>query len=183
MTDGKRRRRRGKRGGQGRSGAGEGPQQARPEPRASDGEETEPSAPRRGARRDTRRSKTGGVGATPSTNGGGAIRRAPSAGESGRRPREGGRDGGGRQRRESSTRLLEPPPPPDPVSLELGQAFRDAHEAVRDARKVLEKRKAEFGDEPDWMLAQLEEAERRFAEAADRWVEHLAKTGRRSVRR
>ena len=78
---------------------------------------------------------------------------------------------------------MEAPPPQDPVSVELGQAFRDAQAAVRDARKALDKRRAEFNDEPDWMLAQLTDAERRFEEASTLWVEHLATTGRKMARR
>ena len=134
----------------------------------------------RPSRRDTRRGRSGGT--QPSQNGGGGIRRAPSAGDSGRRQRDERRDGGTRQRREPQ-RVLEPPPPPDPLSIELGQAFRDAQDALRDARKTLDKRKAELGDEPDWLLEQLRAAEQRFSEAADQWVEHLSKTGRKSVRR
>jgi hypothetical protein len=73
--------------------------------------------------------------------------------------------------------------PQDPVSIELGAKFREAQTAVRDARKALDKRKAEAGDEPDWMLAQVEDAERRFEEAATAWSEHLSQTGRKVVRR
>jgi hypothetical protein len=54
---------------------------------------------------------------------------------------------------------------------------------VRDARKALEKRRAEAGDEPEWLVAQLEAAERRFEEAATAWTEHLETTGRKVVRR
>ena len=73
--------------------------------------------------------------------------------------------------------------PQDERSIELGAAFKEAQVAVRDARKALDKRKAEFADEPDWMLAQLEDAERRFQEAATAWTEHLETTGRKVVRR
>lgn len=66
--------------------------------------------------------------------------------------------------------------------MELGARFREAHQALRDARKALEKRKAEFGDEPEWLLAQYAEAERQFEEAATAWSDHLAKTGRRMAR-
>jgi len=79
--------------------------------------------------------------------------------------------------------MLEAPPPPDPRSVELGQQFREAQAAVRDARKALDKRRAEFDDEPEWMLAQLAEAERRFEEASTAWVEHLGTTGRKMARR
>jgi hypothetical protein len=71
--------------------------------------------------------------------------------------------------------------PPDEMSLQLGAAFREAQAAYRDARRALEKRRAEQGDEPDWLLQQLEEAERRFEEAATAWSEHLSTTGRRRV--
>jgi hypothetical protein len=74
-------------------------------------------------------------------------------------------------------------PPPDPESVELGAAFKEAHQALRDAGRAIEKRKAEQGDEPAWLLEQLEAAEQRFAEAAERWIEHLDKTGRRAVAR
>lgn len=73
--------------------------------------------------------------------------------------------------------------PPDERSLELGAAFKEAQVALRDARKALDKRRAEFNDEPEWMVAQYEEAERRFAAASDAWVEHLEQTGRKRVRR
>jgi hypothetical protein len=53
---------------------------------------------------------------------------------------------------------------------------------LRDARKALEKRKAEFGDEPEWLLDQYAEAERLFEEAATAWSDHLATTGRRMAR-
>ncbi len=55
--------------------------------------------------------------------------------------------------------------------------------AVREARKALDKRRAEFSDEPEWMVRQLEEAEQRFEEAATAWTDHLATTGRKVVRR
>jgi hypothetical protein len=73
--------------------------------------------------------------------------------------------------------------PQDEESIALGTAFREAQAAIRDARKALDKRKAEFGDEPEWMLEQLATAEQRFAEIATSWSEHLAKTGRKVVRR
>jgi hypothetical protein len=79
--------------------------------------------------------------------------------------------------------MMEAPPPQDPVSVELGQNFREAQTAMRDARKALEKRRAEAGDEPEWMVAQLAEAERRFEEASTAWVEHLSGTGRKMARR
>ena len=73
--------------------------------------------------------------------------------------------------------------PQDERSIELGQRFREAQTAIRDARKTLDKRKAEQGDEPQWLLDQLNEAEQRFAEVATEWSEHLANTGRKVVRR
>ncbi len=73
--------------------------------------------------------------------------------------------------------------PQDELSIELGAKFREAQMAIRDARKALDKRRAEFDDEPEWMLQQLTDAETRFAEVATEWSEHLAKTGRKVVRR
>lgn len=67
--------------------------------------------------------------------------------------------------------------------MELGAKFREAQTALRDARKALDKRKAEFGDEPEWMAAQYAEAEAAFEAAATAWQEHLAGTGRKVVRR
>ncbi|HEY8171636.1 MAG TPA: hypothetical protein VIH21_00995 [Dehalococcoidia bacterium] len=72
--------------------------------------------------------------------------------------------------------------PQDERSVELGAAFREAQIALRDSRKALEKRKVEFGDEPDWMLEQHTAAERAFEEAASAWSEHLETTGRKVVR-
>jgi hypothetical protein len=72
--------------------------------------------------------------------------------------------------------------PQDELSIELGQRFREAQNALRDAKKTLDKRKAEQGDEPPWLVEQYDEAERRFAEAATAWHEHLSKTGRKVVR-
>jgi len=73
--------------------------------------------------------------------------------------------------------------PQDEHSIELGQRFREAQTAIRDARKTLDKRKAEHADEPQWLVDQLNEAEQRFAEVATEWSEHLANTGRKVVRR
>jgi hypothetical protein len=73
--------------------------------------------------------------------------------------------------------------PQDEVSIELGARFKECQVAIRDARKALAKRKAEFDDEPEWMAEQLAEAERAFEEAATAWTEHLEKTGRKVVRR
>lgn len=78
---------------------------------------------------------------------------------------------------------MEVPVPQDERSVELGARFKEAQGAIRDARKALDKRRAEFGDEPDWMLEQLRQAEARFEEVATEWVEHLSTTGRRVVRR
>jgi hypothetical protein len=73
--------------------------------------------------------------------------------------------------------------PQDPGSIELGAKFKDAQVALRDARKALDKRRAEFNDEPDWMIEQLQAAELAFADAATAWHDHLATTGRKVVRR
>jgi hypothetical protein len=78
--------------------------------------------------------------------------------------------------------VLEAPVPQDERSIELGAAFKEAQILMRDARKALAKRKAEFADEPDWMLEQLALAEKRFEEAASAWTEHLETTGRKVVR-
>ena len=78
--------------------------------------------------------------------------------------------------------MFEEPVPQDPRSVELGARFREAQTALRDARKTLEKRKAEHGDEPQWLLEQYAEAEQRFEEVATEWSDHLATTGRRVVR-
>jgi len=78
---------------------------------------------------------------------------------------------------------METPVPQDERSLELGAQFKEAQAALRDAHKALDKRKAEFGDEPEWMVEQLQQAEKRFEEIATEWAEHLAKTGRKVVRR
>lgn len=90
---------------------------------------------------------------------------------------------GGDRARDRGPRYEAPPPPQDERSIELGAAFREAQAALRDAKKALEKRKAEFGDEPEWLLEQLEAAEQRFAKAATEWHEHLLTTGRRMARR
>ena len=72
--------------------------------------------------------------------------------------------------------------PQDPRSIELGAAFRESQVAMRDARKALDKRKAEFGDEPEWLVEQLAAAEAAFAVVADEWAAHLETTGRKVVR-
>jgi hypothetical protein len=106
-----------------------------------------------------------------------------------RRDGRGGRDGRGSRDardgrdRDGRGRAAEQPVPQDEVSIELGQKFREAQAALRDAKKMLEKRKAEQGDEPSWLVEQLEAAERAFEEAATAWSEHLSKTGRKVVRR
>lgn len=66
--------------------------------------------------------------------------------------------------------------------MELGAAFREAQMAVRDSRKALAKRKAEYSDEPEWLVLQLAAAEARFAVIADEWAAHLETTGRKVVR-
>ncbi len=72
--------------------------------------------------------------------------------------------------------------PQDPRSIELGGAFREAQIAMRDARKALDKRKAESGDEPEWLVEQLTAAQATFTAAADEWAAHLETTGRTVVR-
>jgi hypothetical protein len=96
-----------------------------------------------------------------------------------RRPR----DDRSRPRQEDrGARPFEPPVPQDPRSIELGAAFREAQTALRDARKALEKRREDFGDEPEWLVEQLAAAEAGFAEASNAWVEHLETTGRKMAR-
>ncbi len=170
------RRRRGSRGGANRPRG-----ESRPEQAAGAPTEGEPRQPRQ----DTRRIR-GERPRTPPTGPpgppGGRIQRAPSAGERPRRDRQppsGDRD----VRRDRGPRTLEVPVPQDERSLQLGAAFREAQTALRDARKALEKRKAEFGDEPEWMLEQYRSAEQRFEEISNEWSEHLSKTGRKVVRR
>ncbi|MBI2724353.1 MAG: hypothetical protein HYX50_04750 [Chloroflexi bacterium] len=100
-------------------------------------------------------------------------------GQRGDRPAGGnaGRD------RDRAARPFEVPVPQDERSVELGHLFRETQIAVRDARKALDKRRAEFDDEPDWMVEQLRAAEQRFEEVATEWSEHLTQTGRKVVRR
>jgi hypothetical protein len=78
--------------------------------------------------------------------------------------------------------VFEVPVPQDDRSIELGAAFKEAQILVRDAKKALAKRKAEFSDEPDWMLEQLAAAEQRFEAAATEWTAYLETTGRKVVR-
>ena len=79
--------------------------------------------------------------------------------------------------------MFETPVPQDERSIDLGARFREAQVAIRDARKALAKRRAESGDEPDWMVEQLTAAEQQFEAAATAWSEHLETTGRKVVRR
>lgn len=72
--------------------------------------------------------------------------------------------------------------PQDEASIALGAAFKASQVAMRDARKALAKRKAEFDDTPDWMLEQLASAEKHFEDAATAWADHLETTGRKVVR-
>jgi hypothetical protein len=95
---------------------------------------------------------------------------------------DGGRHDGQRSRDDRGARPFEPPAPQDPRSIELGAAFKESQVAMRDARKALDKRRAEFGDEPDWLVEQLAAAEARFAAASTAWVEHLETTGRKIAR-
>ena len=117
---------------------------------------------------------------------------APRRGdERSRRANDDGRPAGSQRRGEDrgrprgedrASRVFEPPVPQDPRSVELGAAFREAQTAMRDARKALDKRKAEYNDEPEWLIEQLAAAEARFAAAADEWAAHLETTGRTVVR-
>jgi len=190
------RRRRGRRGGQARQRDEQqqrpqgtppgppGPPDATPPARAQGGGEEQPRR-----RQDTRRDRRGTPAPPPREGGSRIHRRAPDerpqpeARERGGRSREGRpRDGRGRDG-ERSARSFEPPVPQDARSIELGAAFREAQNALRDARKTLEKRKAEHGDEPEWLLAEYRATEERFAAAATAWHEHLSQTGRKVVRR
>jgi hypothetical protein len=178
MAEEKRPRRR--RGRRGRGG-----QQAGP-PDGVDGSQSQPEAQGdRPARRDTRR----GSGGPPSPSNSGAIRRSPSSGgkpqrdDGRRRSREDAQRQRNGPRERSAPRVFEPIVPQDETSIALGAAFREAQTAMRDARKALDKRKAEQGDEPDWLLEQLHGAEQRFEEAATAWSDHLSTTGRKVVRR
>jgi ribonuclease E len=204
MSEGRRsRRRRGRRGGGGRPQDQEG---------ASQDAQPESSEPDRPVRRDSRRSVRGDgpPGPPPGPSNirrapqqGGARRddRGRRFGEprsDGERPRrpdggrrvDGGRRGDGERRHDGQrsrqedrgARSFEPPTPQDPRSIELGAAFKEAQVAMRDARKALDKRRAESGDEPDWLVEQLAAAEARFAEASTAWVEHLETTNRKVVR-
>jgi hypothetical protein len=104
-------------------------------------------------------------------------------GGEGRRRDSDGRRGDNRGRQEDrGQRVFEQPVPQDPRSIELGVAFREAQTAMRDARKALDKRRAEFNDEPDWLVEQLAAAEAHFAQVADDWAAHLETTGRKVVR-
>ncbi len=162
----------------------------------------------RGQRPDSRRgAPRGDRDRAPSTpppgppGAGGRTHRAPAADRAPRddrgprddRPRDRsgprGNDRGSRDRdrpqqrdRDRGPRVFEAPVPQDERSVELGALFKESQIGMRDARKALDKRKAEFGDEPDWMLTQLTEAEERFATAATAWSEHLETTGRKVVR-
>jgi hypothetical protein len=112
--------------------------------------------------------------------------RGGSQRDAGRGPREGRapqRPATNDQRLARGPRVFEAPVPQDERSVELGAAFRETQIAMREARKALAKRKAEFDDEPQWMLDQLHETEQRFEAAATAWSEHLETTGRKVVRR
>ena len=187
MADGRRSRRR-RRGGSRPQADGQPPrQESGAESAAAPGSGEAKAA--RPPRVDRRRSAGGEGPPGPSQ---GRTQRSPGAADRPRsdgrgrdgRGREGRSGGEGRSPRESRPpRTFEPPTPQDERSVELGAAFKEAQIAAREARKALEKRRAEFGDEPEWMLQQLEEAERRFEEAATAWSDHLATTGRKVVRR
>jgi len=174
------RRRRGGRGGANRP-RGEGrPEQAASATPPAQGEARAPRQDtRRGRGGERPRTPPGPPGPTPST---GRIQRAPSTGERPRRDRQPG-DGDGRGGRDRGARAAEIPVPQDERSLQLGAMFREAQTALRDARKALDKRMADFGDEPEWMLEQYHAAEKRFEEISTEWSEHLSRTGRKVVRR
>ncbi len=88
-----------------------------------------------------------------------------------------------RAQRDGRFRAFETPVPQDERSIELGERFRETQTALRDAKKTLDRRRAEYGDEPQWLVDQYQESERRFAQIATEWHEHLSKTGRKMVRR
>ncbi|MHB8514233.1 MAG: hypothetical protein ACYDCT_02450 [Dehalococcoidia bacterium] len=195
------RRRRGRRGGQGRqrdeaqappAGTPPGPPGPPGPPRgdaagpAAGGEPaTEPGARRR---QDTRRSRRGAAASAPppevATATPNRIHRRPPEAPAPRQTRGRDRDGKGRDRdRDRGPRSFEPPVPQDERSIELGARFRETQNALRDARKTLDKRKAEHGDEPQWLLDEYAAAEERYAALATEWAEHLATTGRKVGRR
>jgi len=178
-----RRSRRRRRGGQNRSRPDE------PAPQAdANGDGTAVSGQQRGGRVDRRRS-TQGDGATappgppPGPTTAGRVHRSPAAaGRPAREPRQ-QRESRPQRERDNRPRVFETPVPQDELSIQLGAAFKEAQVAVRDARRALDKRGAESGDEPEWMVEQLATAEQRFEEAATAWADHLATTGRKVVRR
>jgi ribonuclease E len=197
---GRRRRRRGGRGGAGRQ---QQPQGGQPQQQGDRGErppeargDAEQQPPEGRKRRDTRRGRDRVRIAPAGTEQRRpqraertrdeqrepAQRRDSRGGREGRAPRD-GRDGRDRDRDGRGRAPVEQPVPQDPLSVELGQKFREAQTALREAKKTLDKRKAEQGDEPEWLVAQLEAAERAFAEVATAWSEHLSQTGRKVVRR
>lgn len=166
--------------------------QDRPGPPADRGRPPDADAEERPRpRQDNRRSSADArrpSGAQPRADSG-RTHRAPDSAPRPRRAdgnasdgrRRASRDGGGG--RERPPRVFEPPAPQDPRSIELGAAFKEAQTALRDAARTLEKRRAEFGDEPEWLREQYRVAEQRFEEAATAWAEHLETTGRTMARR
>jgi hypothetical protein len=181
------RRRRGRRGRGGTSQPEEAQRPASPPPGPPG--PGAPAPPEASAPRPPRRDTRGQPHAERPEAGRGRTHRAPptTGRDRGSRDGRGRRDGGGderdRDRDRDRGRLFEPPVPQDPVSIELGAKFREAQNALRDARKALDKRKAEFGDEPDWMSQQYADAEHAFEEAATAWHDHLSRTGRKMARR
>jgi len=179
------RRRRSRRGGQDRSQRGDAAPQS-PDSAPAHGEAPRPEGrgPRqdnRGRGRADRPPGAAGPPGPPGAAGGGRTHRSPSA--TGRPPaRERERPQRAERDRDRGPRVVEAAVPQDERSIELGAAFKEAQILMRDARKALAKRKAEFGDEPDWMLEQLAAAGKRFEEAASAWTEHLETTGRKVVR-
>jgi hypothetical protein len=133
----------------------------------------------------TERPPSSGAGDRPARNERGPQRSERPASRGDRGPSRGGSGGGGDRssRDRGSSRTLEPPVPQDPLSIELGAKFREAQIAIRDARKALEKKKAESGEAPEWMVEQLTTLEQAFEVVATEWAEHLATTGRKVIRR
>jgi hypothetical protein len=129
------------------------------------------------AGRSIRRAPTGDAPRRQSGGRRGPDDRRPSAGS----PRR-NEDRGRPRSEDRGPRVFETPVPQDERSVELGAAFREAQMAMRDARKALDKRKAEYSDEPEWLIVQLTEAEARFTAAAEAWAAHLETTGRKVVR-
>src|SRR3990172_6588604 len=171
---GKRGRRRLGRRGRGGAGQPDESQQQRPAspapgppgpPGPAPAEGSAARAPRRDTRGQPRTERAPEPGRGRTHRPPGSDRDRGGRGDRGRREGGAERERGSRDRdrdrdRDRGPRLFEAPVPQDPVSIELGAKFKEAQVAVRDARKAMEKRKAEFDDEPEWMVQQYAEAER-----------------------